>query len=293
MKTRYSSGGVSIKRLIVGAVAAVFAIAPNFATASTIDITYFTDSGCSGSASGGSSATLGSTTCANGSGSTTVSGQADLDTVRLNLASTFTDTDGAHAMIRIQDLITVTGGTGTGSITFDWVFDGTLAASESYISDLGFSNLGGAAFADFRACGDSANVPIVCVADLFGPYAPATENTTVSDQTRSITIPFTFDVPFAVDWRLSAVIYNRCVEFNSCTPGRPGGGDVQFGDKLQLQPLIVRDAAGSQLDSVIVTSDSDARYEVASTPGTVPEPSMLVLLSGGLLTALGIRRRRK
>ena len=292
METQSSSGGVSIKRLIVGAVLAVFPITPGLAGASTIDISYFTSSGCSGSAIGGAPATF---SCSNATGVTTVSGEADLDTVRLSTTSTFTDLDGVHATIRIQDVITVTGGSGTGSVVFDWVFDGSLAASDSYYSVVSFSNLGGGAFADFRACGDQVNIALVCVADLFGPYAPATETTTVSNQTRSITVPFTFDVPFAVDWRLTATIQNRCVEFNSCpAPGPfslPGSGDVQFGT-VHLQPLTVRDASGEQVDSAIVTSDSTTRYPVASAPGSVAEPSMLVLLSSGLLTALEIRRRR-
>lgn len=291
MKTRYSSGGVSAQRLIVGAFAAVFAITPAFATASTIDITYFTGSGCSGSASGGAPAFFG---CGNASGSTAVSAEADLDTLKLNLASTFSFVDFASTTLRIQDMVTVSGGTGAGSITFDWVFDGTLEASDTYYSDVYFGNLGGS-FADFRACGD--NVPFassICVADLYGPQTPATDTTTVTNQTRSITIPFTFDVPFAVDWRLTAVIADGCTFGNSCFGGipRPGSGDVQFGNTLQLAPLTVLDANGSQVGSAIVASDSGARYAVASVPSAVPEPSMLVLLSGGLLTALRVRRRR-
>src|SRR5437773_4305471 len=129
-----------------------FAVSP--CSGSEITISYNAGDGCSGSTT---SATY-FTTCAGATFGevTTVAAEASLTVVKLGLdsAGLFPAAHPYNAVqVRVTDTITVTGGTGSGTLIWVWAIDGTLDASDIFLSAIDLSNLGGGAFADFRACG--------------------------------------------------------------------------------------------------------------------------------------------
>jgi len=138
-----------------------------------------------------------------------------------------------------------------------------------------FSNLGGGAFADFRACG--LNVQFgrdICVFDAApdppGGLRGAQPHETV-DETKSLSIPFTFGVPLNVDWRLQATIGDGCSYGNNCNfPAYSVGGNVDFFNTAQLQPLVVLDSGGSQIFGASALSTSGFSYPVEGAPTTAP-----------------------
>src|SRR5436190_15904412 len=147
------------------AAALFFAVRP--CSGSEITISYNAGDGCSGSTT---SATY-STTCTGTLGAvTTVAADASLTVLKLGLDSAGTwpiGAGGAFAQIRVTDTITVTGGTGSGTLIWVWAMDGTLDASDIFLSQVYLDNLGGAAFADFRACGAhyAQGVSFLCAYD--------------------------------------------------------------------------------------------------------------------------------
>jgi len=73
------------------------------------------------------------------SGTTIVEAQASLAVVKLHLESTGqTTVSGKSALIRVIDTLTVTGGTGSGTLVWSWAMDGTLDASDGIFSQVYF-----------------------------------------------------------------------------------------------------------------------------------------------------------
>jgi hypothetical protein len=267
---------------MLSALGGVLSATPCFASA--ITITYNAGDGCSGSSSGPAY----STTCTGVTlgAVTSVAAEASLTTLKLSLDSAGTSLGGRSAEVRVTDTFTVTGGTGGGTLVWNWAIDGTLAAGDTTFSEISLSNLGGAPFADFRACGNNV---------AFGGFVcnfPLDANVAVNE-TASISIPFQFGVATTVDWRLRSLIVSGCYVFVNCGgAGVDADGTVDFFNTLQLQPLVVLDSTGIQVAGGSVLSDSGFSYAVASTANEVPEPTSLALLASGLISA-GARRWRQ
>jgi hypothetical protein len=230
-----------------------------------------------------------------------VAADASLSLLKLFLDSSGTFPVGspfASSTIRIQDTLTISGGTGSGTLIWDWAFDGTLDASDGFYSQISVSNLGGGVFADYRACGNNVQFgSSICVADA-APNPPGglvgAQPHEVVSANRSISIPFVFGTPLDVDWQLSAAIASGCTFGNNCNNPSVGGGVVDFFNTLQLQPIMVLDSSGVQVGGASALSTSGFSYAVAPAapvPSPVPEPASLLLLGTGL--AAVVRRRFK
>jgi Dockerin type I domain len=245
-----------------------FAVAPCFG--SGITLSYDAGDGCSGSvnnpAYSGPLPLMLSTTCVGATlgASTTVAAEASLTVLRLYLdtAGTFPyDHPGSAVQIRVTDTITVTGGSGSGTLVWNWAFDGTLAAGQQpgnqFFTDVYFENaLGALAVADFRACGDNVQfAPTICNFPL--------EPSVTVNETRSISIPFVFGVPLAVDWRFIGGTGSGCSAGNYCNIPQSGSGTVNFFNTVESQPLLVLDSAGNQVSGASALSDSGFHYAIA------------------------------
>lgn len=290
---------------------------PTTAAASSITISYSATDGCGDSTTGATSATLSDATstdplhepandnhivCSTPNGVTHFFGEADLTSIHLFLSTDRTTIGGVGALIRIQDTVTITGGTGAGVLRVGWLFNGSLEAADAFYSQLYLSNLGGAEFADFRACGPSvAFATSICVADLYptsgGPVVAGT-STSIADQLRSIDIGFTYGVPFAVDWRLQAAMGPGCSVGNSCPPpGSPmdGSGSVAFQHTLTLPEFHLFDSTGAEVFGAVALSDSGFSYDTADLPSDIatPEPASMVLVGSGLAALVARRISRR
>ena len=228
---------------------------------STITLSYGAGDGCSGSVTdsdyGGPVPVTYTDTCvgATEGAATMASAEATLTLLKLLLNSDGTfpvGVSGSFAQVRVTDTITVTGGSGSGTLVFNWAFDGTLAVSESFYTYI-FMRSRGADFAHFMLCGDGVS----------GPFCPPDDNSSVGEIV-SISIPFVFGIPLDLDWSLEGRIGSPCVEFNNCNTPQTGSGTINFADTVELQPVIVLDSTQTQVNAN-VTSDSGFVYPVTAT----------------------------
>jgi Dockerin type I domain len=252
-----------------------FAVTPCFG--SGITLSYDAGDGCSDSvtnaAFSGPLPLMFSTSCVGDTlgASTTVAAEASLTVLKLYLDSAGTTIEPQRfAQVRVTDTITVTGGSGSGTLIWNWALDGSLAAGDGFYSQVYLDNLGGAAFADFRACGDNVQFgSSICYFDA-APNPPgglrfAQPHESVNE-TRSISVPFVFGVPLTVDWRLHIVIGSGCISGNSCNTAQSGSGTVDFFNTVntaRVQPLQVLDSAGNQVSGASALSDSGFQYAIA------------------------------
>ncbi|MCC6392385.1 MAG: PEP-CTERM sorting domain-containing protein [Bryobacterales bacterium] len=226
-----------------------------------------------------------------------MAGEATLTTMSLRLDGTGPGFF-KWAQVRVEDTITVTGGSGAGTLTWHFAMNGTLDAGDLATGSMVYlDGLGGAAFADFRACGGGTTVfGERCSFDNIpnppGGIRAAQPHEAVND-IRSISIPFVFGVPLSIDWRFHEVVYNGCVNFNSCSPASVVSGVVGSSGaglfNVNLLPLEVVNTNGSQASGAVVMSDSGFSY---ATEAEIPEPSSLLLLVTGLVVCVGLVSRR-
>ena len=246
--------------------------APALAAAITID--FIAGDGCSASVTDSTY----STTCTGITlgAVTNVSAEGSPTTLKLSLdsAGTLPANQGAGAQVNVFDTFTVTGGSGSGTLVWNWALDGTLNVGDTTFAEL-YLYHDGSTVADFRACGDNVpNSGFLC-------FFPLDASVTV-DAVVSVGTPFLFGVPRNGSWSLGGLIFG---------PG-PVDGAIDFFNTAQLQPLVVLDSTGAQVSGVSVLSDSGFSYAVAgAAPTTVPEPGSLLLLGTGLVGLVAGRRR--
>jgi len=215
-----------------------------------------------------------------------VNAEANLTTLKLYLSYDatfvpgFPPATGAGATINMLDLITVTGGTGNGTLLMSWDVDGTLTAPTSFVPYLGqnvslavmYVPLVSPSLAVAGWCQDNPSNPFSSC-EGFGIVGPNVA------QTVNLSIPFVFGVPLATQLQFQA--------------GTGIGGLVDFFNTASLQALQVFDSNGTQIQNASVLSDSGFSYAVAGAPTSVPEPASLLLLGTGLLGMSAFRYRRR
>lgn len=274
-----------MKRLSMGVTVMALLLASGASEASTITISYNVNApgGCSDTSSGPTY----SATCTAAGVTTTVAADASLDVMKLYLESGGTFPVGGFqttvAKVRVDDTLTVTGGSGSGTLVWNWAFDGTLSASEAFFSSL---YLNGGVDGQFVACGDN-----VAFAAQFCDF-PLDASRTVG-QTVAVSVPFNFGVPFSVVWELSAATGSGCAAGNNCNNPTTGTGTVDFFNTLRLQPLVVLDGNGLQVGDASALSTSGFNYEVAPAASAVPEPASVGLVGIGVAMAVARSRFRK
>ena len=268
---------------------ACFVLCAGTARANSITLSYSAGDGCFGSATGSGTLIYAN----NGCTGTTLAAVTDVQVVASSfMFQGYFDTMGSsdiparQVLLQVSDLITVTGGSGSGTLVLPWSFDGTLTGGTpdpvlypSYYANLFM--LGPNNAANFVACDG-------LVAGVCGP----TGTVTVTSQVVNFTIPFTYGTPMQLNWYVQAVISSGCTFFNSCNSlANTGSGTIDF--TATLLPLQIFDAAGAQNFSALVTGEDGSVYSVAA-PSQVPEPATLMLVSlGALLTAREVRSRRR
>ncbi len=159
----------------------------------------------------------------------------------------------AQGYARFVDMITITGGVGTGTFSTDYTVDGThLATGVAYsIAQLYTSNM-------------PAGVP---------GTIPAGTHTYAG----SVNTTFTYGVPFEV----KAELYSQVLFLN----GGIGSGTTDFMNTATLSATHIYDAGGHALNGMTITAASGHVY-----PAAVPEPATMAALGLGLVAV--IRRRR-
>jgi hypothetical protein len=278
-----------MKRLAIGVIVAVLSLVSVAAEATSFTFQYDApgDGGGPGACGAFSTAsTFPSTTCTGLGITTTVSADASLSALKLYLDSGGTFPAGpepfTEARVRVTDTLTVAGGTGSGTLVFNWAVDGTLQAGDGFFAAVDLSQ-GGVSFAGYIACG----------ADVVSSLCSASPETV--NETRSKSIPFVFGTPLTVTWTLSAAIGDVCNFDNSCNRSETvtGSGTVDFAHTLQLQPLVILDNSGTPIGGASALSTSGFSYAVAPAASTVPEPASLLLLGAGLAAVVARRQFSK
>jgi len=271
------------------------------ARANSITISYYAGDGCSGSASGSGTLSYDNhTSTASGCTGTSLGAftnvQVVADSFQLKLlidTTGTTDISGRSVSVQVSDLITITGGTGSGTLTVPWLFNGTLDGGPTYYSNLFMYAAFSSSQANFIACGQfvAFGSQFCGNTDSQGNVTPALAHEVVTNQVRTFDIPFTYGTPFQLIWYVSGVVGSGCSFGNSCSlADNTGSGTLDFYHTALLQPLLVYDASGALVSNALVTSDDGTIYPVASAVSAVPEPGSFLLLGSGV--ALLARRFR-
>lgn len=181
---------------------------------------------------------------------------------------------GAGETVTINDVLTLTSGTGGGNITFSFAVDGDLEASTWFGSFLLFNE--GASGDFWTVCGPQSSTAFsMCVANTDGSV----------DETVQVTLSYIDGVPLPLLWQFRAGVGTGFMAAHS-----QADGSVDFGNTVTLQPLVITDNQGHQIVPTLFQSESGAQYQI-DAPAAVPEPSALLLVATAF--AAGARRLRR
>lgn len=193
----------------------------------------------------------------------------------------------AGAEVTLLDTVTVSGGTGNGTLVMSIGVTGELGASGIFLSQFSviaplvpapnWNEVG-----SWLACGADLTRPSVGIDECPGTWGQVT---TVNDVI-SLSIPFVFGVP--LNTQLRSAGGTRANAWWS----EGGAGTVDFFNTAQILPLVVLDSSGNQVAGATAMSDSGFSYTMADAPVSVPEPASLLLFATGLVGLSGRRRLR-
>lgn len=199
----------------------------------------------------------------------------------------------AFAFAYVTDQLTLTGGSGTGTLDISFLLDGVLQAT------------GGGGGAIFAAVTWGQNPELFGAGNQGQAYQYATSGVhavPVPSDPIVFSSTFEWDQPFYLSMVLAVGAGTPLSSLLDCNGGDAcltpttgiGSGTADFYHTMVLSGLVPRDANGDPVLNAQFLSGSGARYSldgIVAQP--VPEPASLVLLGTGVAATAFLRRRRR